>query len=78
MFFLFMAAFRSLGIGNFAVYLGLREGRVESFPGGYLILQKALAKSQVICSNILLPCCYSFPHVSIYKPFEKSSRVNFN
>lgn len=71
-----MAAFGSLGIGIFTVYLRLGEGRVESFPGGYLMLQKALAKSQVICSNILLPHCYSFPHVSTYKPFEESSKVS--
>ena len=76
--FLFMAALKCLGIRIFTVYLRLGEGRVESFPGGYLILQKALAGSQVVCSNILLPRCYSFPHVSIHKPFEKSSKVNIN
>lgn len=73
-----MAALRPLGIRILTVYLRLGEGRVESFPGGYLILQKALAGSQVVCSNILLPRCYSFPHVSIHKPFEKSSKVNLN
>lgn len=73
-----MAALRSLGIGIFMVYLKVREGRVESFPGGYLMLQKALAKSPVIGSNVLLPRCYSFPHGSIYKPFEKASKVNIS
>lgn len=71
--FLFMAAFSSLGTWNITVYLRLREGRIESFPGGNLIPQKALAESQVIYTNILLPRCFSFSHVSIYKPFEKSS-----